>query len=454
MEIKIGEENFTIDNEIQEKISAIKDYESKFLIHTEGSHSVRYDSITFVDNETIIYPCGIYLNKFSITKNKIEKKLFIENSIIFNVQKKENFIITVCYNGKGALIDTANFSISKIFEFKNANAVSNVSFTNDFSAIVVSAEYYKNKDSDNVKIFNGACGILVKNKNEGFQLMEVIKRNDCLAEINCDNNLVLIEKVFAEQLENSEELENNKDFYYKFSLINLNFYLKDIKDYSLDEKVKEEISIKKPILEDYIITRKKFFKNEEISFLLKSESKQFIGISFYKRNLLFLNIKSLEAMLSVEFEGKGFLGGMDFKDNKLYFANKARTIVSMDLESFMFNSEKNDGLVISKDELFENNCDCLKVYLNNEISLNKQKNDYEISDYILKELIINVPLVHSLNYCLRISSDGKTICWVNESGLHIYSNTLSEDAVCITRNSPIKMTGVGLSISKVSFKLY
>lgn len=447
-------ENISQDNIIKAKLSTIKEFESKFILHTEGSHSVRYNSICFIDNESLAYPCGIYLNKFSIKENKIEKTIFIDNSIIFNVQRKDNFLIAVCYNGKGALIDLNDFSIAKKFYFENANTVSNVSFSDDLTKIVISAEYYK--DEDTRKYVRGACGIFILNEiNLQYDLIHVLKKNDCLAELNSENNLVIIEKVFAEEIGNDNDEEENstssKAFYYKFSLFNLNSYQDNFKNYGFNNSKEKEDFNEKPDIRDYLMREKLLYKKEEVSFILKSEKRKFIGISFYKRNLLFLDLKYLEPILSVEFEGKGFLGGMDLSDNKLYVTNKGRTIFSLDLETFLANGIKNQTLGKELDSRMERNNDNLKVNLKNELYLNGEKVDNEISNYLLNELIIDNNYVHSLNYCLRVSPDGRKICWVNESGLHVFSDKSCFEAVRITRNSPIKMTGVGLSISKVRF---
>lgn len=465
MELKF-KETFTNENITAEKIPTIKAFQSKFLLHTEGSHSVRYNSISFCNNDYLIYPCGIYLNKFSIKENKIEKTLFIDNSIIINVQTKENYIIAVCYNGKGALINKIDFSISKKFEFENSNTISNVSFSDDLNTIAISAEFYKDKDT--VKTVYGACGVLVWNEfNSRFDIVHVIKRNDCFVEINCDNDLVVIEKVYMQDIDSIiDEEEKNaqlKQFDYRFSLINLSLFLNKYKEYinknnnnyfnNKNESYgnKKDDLIQKPNLEDYLVLEKLFNKNEEISFIMKSEKSEYIGISFYKRNVLLLDLKSLDALLSIEIEGKGFLGAMEISNNKLYLTNKARSIISLDIEGLLTNKLNNSESNIITEKQIEHNYeyDYLKVKLNNEVFLNSEKIANEKITCLLKELILNNPLVHFLNYCLRVSPDGKSICWVNESGLHVNSNFSNLEAVSITRNSPIKMTGVGLSISKV-----
>ncbi len=455
---------FSSKNQLIEKVTAIKDYEFKFLLHTEGSHSVRYNSICFTDNDSLIYPCGIYLNKLSIKENKILKTIYIDNSIIYNVQKKDNFVIAVCYNGKGALIDLNDFSIAKKFQFDNANTVSNVSFSDDLSTILISAEYYDDEVSEKTPN-SAACGVLVRNEFDSeYYLVQVIKRNECLVELNSDNDLVVIEKVYATDVleDSSDKVQNSlvKDFNYKFSLINMSLFLRKNKEYidynnynnakeNNNTYIRDDI-LKKPNLRDYSVIEKLFEKNEEISFVMKSEKRNYIGISFYRRNILFLDLNSLKTLLLVEFEGKGLLGGMDLQSNKLYLSNKSETIISMDLEKFLANNLNNEMIDKKINKQSEKNSENLIVKLKTEIKLNDEKLDSQISrTYLSQEIILNNPLIHSLNYCLRVSPNGKTVCWVNESGLHVYSCLGSSEAFCFTRNSPIKMTGVGLSISKV-----
>ncbi len=431
--------------------------ENKFIIHTEGSHSVRYNSICFTDNDIIIFPCGIYLNVFKISENSIIKSLFIDNSIIYNVQKNENLIIAVCYNGKGALIDNKDFNICNLFHFKNGNTVSNISFSKILDTITISCEYFF--DERNNKSYKGSSGVLVKDKNDKYELVKVFKKKENLTEINIDDNLIIIEKIHEKIIEEDEELNSSFIINYKISLINIKDYIKARKEFS--GNCTNTVNYKKPSYKEYQIYEKLLISDKEVNFIMKSENKKYIGISFCSRDVTFIDITNLNTILNIDFEGKGFLGSIYFCDRNLYFSNKPKEISKIDLNFYFekYEEEKQIYMISDHSLFFNNNSVEIKINLDNSIT-NKKENYYSIDnekekliiDYKnVKNLIKDNSLIHSLNYCLRISPNGKILCWVNESGFHVYNSIDEINSKLNSRSSIIKLTGVGLSINKVSF---
>lgn len=448
--------NLENSNKFLDKSSKIKEIDINLSLHTEGSHSVRYNSMCFIDEDLLIFPCGIYLNKYSYSKDLIIKRIIISQSIIFNVQKNNQYLITVCYNGKGAVIDIEEFSIIKAFDFKNGSTISNISFSLNLDIITISAEYYKDEDSK--EIIEGASCVLFANENSQYELIKLIKSKDNLTEINSEDNLIIIEKLYKYESFKLVESENSLNFNYKLSLIKLKKFIDDTKNF--ENCVNSIYTFEKPVFANYLIKEKILEKNEEISYIMKCEIKDYVAISFYKRNILFIDIFNLNTMFAIEFEGKGFLGGIDFYKNNIYFTNKSKTLSKIDLSYLIQNYEKVNQMDFLKEKEEMKN-DVLKLNLNNELLLNGEKlNEIDAKNmechkkYLFNdELIMNNFSIHSLNYCLKVSPNENSLSLVNESGLHVFSNFSNKNYNLITRNSPIKITGVGLSINEVTFNI-
>jgi len=407
----------------------------------------------FIDEDLLIFPCGIYLNKYSYSKDLIQKRIIISQSIIFNVQKYDRYLIAVCYNGKGAILDIKEFCINKTFDFKNGSTISNISFSLNLDLITISAEYYKDEECN--EIIEGASCVLSLNENSQYELIKLIKSKDNLTEINSENNLIIFEKICKDETFKKVESNNSLNFSYKLSLINLKKFINDIKN--IDYCDNSIPSFEKPIFSNYFIKEKFLEKNEDISFIMKCEKKDYVAISFYKRNVLFIDLLNLNTMFAIEFEGKGFLGGIDFYKNNLYFTNKPKTLSKIDLSHFIKNYEKGNHLEFLKENDKMKN-KIFKLNLNNELLLNHEKsnqinhkNEQFSKKYIfIDELIINNSSIHSLNYCLKVNPNENSVSIVNESGLHIFSNFSNKNFIHITKETPIKITGVGLSINEVS----
>lgn len=524
-------ENILEDSSQSNASSHINNNKQIFL-HTEGSHSCRYNSICFANDNIIVYPCGVYLNKFDYLKDAIIASLSIDKSIIFNVQKfSENLIIAFCYNGKGAIISINDFKIIKRVNFENGNTISNVSFSADLKFITVSCEYYI--DIATNKILEGASAVFYNkvskkkgnnlNKNNSsnysnyhcniksnandlkemnYEDVKIIKKRDCLTEINSENNLFLIEKIFyvteADKNDSEWEKYSNSNFYFEMKLFNLPEYIIALEDLSLTKKTDKEKKVAKPKLKNYLLKSSEISRNEQIVFLLRTESRKYIGISFAKRNLLLLDIGNLSQILHISFEGKGSLGAMDLlnKEYCLYFTNQTKTLSKICFLPFInFYENQSQKLSQNKEHFNINNCiNKIYVKLNNEIQLNFHYKHIEIHNGntikvgienpdIKSEINFNLSIVNeiehnnyinTLNHCLRTSPNGEAFCWVNEKGfsvlskyvnnktekfMHCYLNKAENniqqtgDLFCkgnfVCRNSKIKMTGVGLSINKV-----
>ena len=146
-----------------EKKDLRQNIDLKRNIYTVGIHSCRINSFEFINEDVIVYPCGVFLNKFNFRENKLIKKIKFSDSIIHSMVRCShllNYLVVASYNGDCVVLDEESFDILGKFKFPNSNKITHLAVSHDMKFICGSSKYYV--DPSPGKVFPGALLIFEK----------------------------------------------------------------------------------------------------------------------------------------------------------------------------------------------------------------------------------------------------------------------------------------------------
>lgn len=365
-------------------------------IHTIGVHTCRYNTFEVIDEDTVVYPCGLFLQKFSISKNKVIKKIKFSNSLIMCFKRCFYFLVVGCYNGESYIIDIKSMNIVSNFSFENSDMMSHISVSSNLKYISLSCDFYRDTD----KIIDGALAVyekFINNENENiitYKQIYLNKLRESLCEFNSDDNLITVEKNVI-----PGETPKNKNYYYVIRLHDTN----------------ENFSILiENIIEHY----------DEINTIKKYND--FLALNYSRRVMKIIDLKSLDVVISLRLEGSGCMGDFEFFDDTLYLTNVSKKIIYVKLYDYL--------------NKFENYSSYKEILIPKDVNL-----EYEIiTGNQIGILIGQYEIVKQLNYSLRIYNN---LIWIsNENGLICFD--LNEFTTKISLLSLIKSSGCGVSLNK------
>jgi len=145
--------NTKLNNDNQDN----QDNLNKLNINTIGVHSTRYSSLIILNEDTIIFPLGGKIQKYSYLKKAVTQSVFISHSVIMSIVKHKDFLIVMSYNGLINILDLDFKLVTTIQKLDEIDMVTHLCVNSDMSLIAVSTDYYFNKEK--VKDTEGALVI-------------------------------------------------------------------------------------------------------------------------------------------------------------------------------------------------------------------------------------------------------------------------------------------------------
>jgi WD40 repeat protein len=386
----------------------------KIHLHTIGIHTCRYNIFEIIDDNYIVYPCGVFLLKFSLKENKVINRLRLGHSVISSMKRCFYYLITALYNGEACIIDIDSFKVVSKFKLEHMQEISHLSISSDMKYICITSDYYL----DEGKVINGAVSILEKlDKVDKRDLLEYkqikfFKFRESLCEFytNDENQEKLV--IFEKNLIEGMPPKSSNYFYIIREL-----------DVLTDFNISREI-----LLDHY----------DEISTIRKYEN--FVVLQFSRRVFKIFDLKSFHLLSNITFEGAGCIGAFDFMDYNLFVTNISRNLIKIDLSDLIKNYN-NKQINIKNTESLPPRPE--------EIFIPKNLQSIKTIQYPnLQILIKDEDHIKQLNYLIRIDEKMNKIFWANEHGLFGYD--LESKKYILNLHSLIKSSGCGVTINKDS----
>lgn len=405
-------QQFNLDNHKSEQIY-FSNLKEKINLQTIGIHTCRYNIFEIIDDNYIVYPCGVFLMKFSLKEKKIINRIKLGNSVLSSMKRCFYFLIISLYNGEVFIIKIDSFKIISKIKIEQMQEISHLSVSSDMKYICITSDYYL----DQGILINGSVSILEKiNKPDLTELINLkqiktfkFRESFCEFYIDHENQEKLV--IFEKNLIECMPPKSSNYFYIirEFDLLN-------------DFNILREI-----ILDHYdeIITIRKY--------------QNFAALQFSRRVLKIFDLNSFNVVCNITFEGAGCIGAFDFMDYNLFVTNISRNLIKLDLREIL---KKFDLKNFENVEYFIPNTD--------EILVPKNINSINITQFHknLHVVIKDEDKINQLNYLIRIDEKMNKLFWANEHGLFGYD--LETKKYFLNLQSLIKISGCGVTINKDS----